>query len=256
MRSGIYRGRVTHHRARPKVHDLAYELFYLLVDLDELPALSRSGWLFGWNRPALFAFHDRDHGRGDGRPFKDALVDTLREAGYAARRWRFEVLCLPRVLGYVFNPITVVYCRDEQRLVAMLYEVSNTFGERVNYLLPVAADGATVIRQTCAKAMYVSPFFDVDGRYRFDLTEPGERLALSIRHEDAAGLRLHAGFSGRRLPWTTRNLLRMFLRFPLATFKVMAGIHWEALRLWLKGIPLFPRPQSTESKSHVGTFDH
>lgn len=256
MRSGIYRGRVTHHRARPRVHDLAYELFYLLIDLDELPALSRSRWLFGWNRPALFAFHDEDHGRGDGRPFRDTLVDTLREAGYVARRWRFEVLCLPRVLGYVFNPITVVYCRDGERLVAMLYEVSNTFGERVNYLLPVADDGATVIRQTCAKAMYVSPFFDVDGRYRFDLTGPGERLALSIRHEDAAGLRLHAGFSGRRLPWTTRNLLRMFLRFPLATFKVMVGIHWEALRLWLKGIPLFPRPQSTESKSHVGTFDH
>ena len=256
MRSGIYRGRVTHHRVRPRVHDLAYALFYFLIDLDELPALARRRWLFGWNRAALFSFHDADHGLGDGRAFRDVLVDALSGAGYTQRAWRFEVLCLPRILGYVFNPITVVYCHDDERLVAMLYEVSNTFGERVNYLLPVPADGASVIRHTCAKAMYVSPFFDVDGRYRFDLTVPDERIALSIRHEDEAGLRLHAGFTGRRLPWTTRNLLWMFLRFPLATFKVIAGIHWEALRLWLKGIPLYPRPQSTEPKSHVGTFDH
>jgi DUF1365 family protein len=256
MRSGIYRGRVTHHRARPAVHNLAYALFYLLIDLDELPLLARRRWLFGWNRPALFAFHDADHGRGDGRPFRDVLIETLREAGYAERRWRFEVLCLPRILGYVFNPISVVYCHDEHCLVAMLYEVSNTFGERVNYLLPVMAGHTPVIRQTCSKAMYVSPFFDVDGHYRFDLTVPDGRIALSIRHQDEAGLRLHAGFTGRRLPWTTRNLLRMFLRFPLATFKVMAGIHWEALRLWLKGVPLVPRSQSTESKPHVGTFSH
>lgn len=245
MRSAIYIGRVTHHRARGSVHDLAYSLFYLLIDLDELAELERPG-LFGWNRAALLGFHDADHGRGDGRPFAESLTAALRDAGLTARRWRFEVLCLPRVLGYVFNPISVVYCHDDTRLVAMVYEVNNTFGDRVNYVLPVADDGSRVIRQDCAKAMHVSPFFDIAGRYRFDLTPPGERIALSIRHEDEQGLRLHAGFTGRRLPWSAANLARAWLRFPFATLKVIIGIHWEALHLWRKGLPFHPRPQSTE----------
>jgi uncharacterized protein len=254
-RSGIYFGRVTHHRARPRVHDLAYSMFYLLIDLDELPLLAQRSRLFTWNRPGLLSFHDADHGRGDGRPFRDTLVATLREAGYPDGHYRFEVLCLPRMFGYVFNPISVVYCYDDTRLVAMLYEVNNTFGDRVNYLLPVEAN-ATVIRQRCDKAMYVSPFCDLDGRYRFTVTRPGDRLALSIRHEDDDGLRLHAGFTGQRRPWRTRELWRALLSFPFATFKVIAGIHWEALRLWLKGIRFHPRPLEMEPKSHVGTFDH
>jgi len=229
---------------------MVYSLFYLLIDLDELPALARQSRVFAWNARGLMSFHDADHGRGDGRSFRDTLETTLLEAGYPARPYRFEVLCLPRMFGYVFNPISVVYCYDEARLVAMLYEVSNTFGERENYLLPVEA-GANVIRQQCDKTLYVSPFFDVAGHYRFTLSLPTERLALSIRHEDADGLRLHAGFTGHRLPWSTRNLWSALLRFPGATFKVMAGIHWEALRLWLKGVRLHPRPASTEPKPYV-----
>lgn len=246
MRSGIYVGRVTHHRLRPRAHDLCYSLFYLLIDLDELPRLVRRG-LFGWNSPGLLSFRDADHGRGDQRPYADVLTETLADAGFRAARWRFEVLCLPRVLGYVFNPITVVYCHDGGRLAAMIYEVSNTFGERISYVLPVVAGRGQVIRHGCEKAMYVSPFFDVAGRYRFDLTPAGERLALSIRYEDEQGLRLHAGFSGRRQAWSTGNLLRAWLRFPFATLKVIAGIHWEALLLWRKGVPLHPRPVHTES---------
>ena len=255
MRSCLYIGRVTHHRPRPRVHQLDYALFYLLIDLDELPQLVRRSRLFAWNVPGFMSFHDADHGRGDGRSFRDTLDTTLSEAGYPARRYRYEVLCLPRMFGYVFNPISVVYCYADTELIAMLYEVSNTFGDRVNYLLPVEA-GATVIRQQCDKALYVSPFFDVTGHYRFTLSRPTGRLALSIRHEDDDGLRLHAGFTGHRLPWTARNLGFALLRFPGATFKVIAGIHWEALRLWLKGVRLHPRPLSTEPKPHVRTLGH
>lgn len=245
LRSAIYVGRVTHHRARPRVHDLEYSLFYALIDLDELPRLVRRG-LFGWNTFAPLSFHDADHGTSPARPFRASLDDTLAAAGLPRRHYRYAALCLPRVLGYVFNPITVIYCHADDALVAMVYEVNNTFGERVNYVLPVDA-AAAVIRQRCDKTMYVSPFCDLSGSYRFDLTRPGERLALSIRHEDADGLRLHAGFTGRRLPWTSRTLLRALARFPFATLKVIAGIHWEALRLWLKGVPLYPRPPVTES---------
>lgn len=262
LRSGIYCGWVTHRRTRPRAHTLRYSLFYLLLDLDELPALDRFGPLFRWNRRGLLSFYDSDHGHGqdEGEPargsFRASLTATLLGAGYAARPYRFEVLCLPRIFGYVFNPITVVYCYDAERLIAMLYEVNNTFGQRVNYLLPVTQDGVRVLRHSCEKAMAVSPFFDVTGRYRFDLTTPAARLALSIRYEDAEGLRLHAAFTGRRLPWTARNLLSLLVRFPFATVKVVAGIHWEALRLWLKGIAIHPRPLSKETKPYVGTFDH
>lgn len=245
LRSALYVGRVTHHRARPRVHDLSYSLFYALLDLDEAPLLARRG-LFGWNRAAAMAFHDADHGAGDGRPVRDCFDAKLVEAGLPARRYRYELLCLPRVFGYVFNPISVAWCYDGDTHVAMLYEVNNTFGDRVHYVLPVTAPASPVVRQTCAKSMYVSPFFDVAGHYRFDLTRPRERFALSIRHEDADGLRLHAGFTGRRLPWTTRNLGGVLARFPWATAKVIGGIHWEALRLWLKGVPLFPRPPALE----------
>lgn len=255
LRSALYVGRVTHHRPRPRVHDLSYSLFYALIDLDEAPALVRRG-LFGWNRPAALAYFDRDHGSGDGRPLRECLDAQVTGAGLPARRYRYELLCLPRVFGYVFNPISVVWCYDGAALVAMIYEVNNTFGDRVHYVLPVTAPEAPVVRQRCDKTMHVSPFFDVAGSYRFDLTRPGERFALSIRHEDDQGLLLHAGFTGRRLPWTTRHLGLALARFPLATVKVIAGIHWEALRLWAKGVPFHSRPTAPESKSHAGTVSH
>lgn len=257
LRSALYVGRVTHHRARPRVHDLAYSLCYVLIDLDELPRLVRRG-LFGWNARALLEFRDTDHGRRDGRTFRACLEDLLAAAGLPARRHRFEVLCLPRSFGHVFNPISIVYCYADDALAAMIYEVSNTFGERVHYVLPVAADAdpARPIRQRCAKTMYVSPFFDVSGDYRFVLTRPGARLALSIRHEDDAGLRLHAGFTGHRVPWTTRHLLLACARWPAATLQVVAGIHWEALRLWLKGLPLYRRPTAAELHDHVRSVRH
>jgi DUF1365 family protein len=249
LRSALYRGIVSHRRVRTSEHRLRYALCYLLLDLDELPTLARR-YLFGVNAPALLAWRDADHGSGDGRPFRDWLQAVLTDAGYPTAQARFEVLCLPRILGYAFNPITVVYCYDGDALMAMLYEVNNTFGQRIHYLLPAHVDGRRIARQECTKALFVSPFFDMQGRYQFDLSLPAESLALAIRYVDDEGLRLHAAFGGRRTPWSTGALLRMLLRFPLATFKVMAGIHWEALRLWLKKIPLQHRPRELEPRSH------
>ncbi len=250
LRSALYVGQVTHRRVRTCDHRLRYSLFYLLVDLDELPQLA-CGRLFGVNRWGLLAWRDADHGLADGRSFRDWLHATLREQGFAAAPYRFEVLCLPRVLGYVFNPITVVYCYTSNELVAMLYEVNNTFGERVHYLLPAQMQAGRVTRHQCDKTQRVSPFFDVNGHYQFDLTAAGAGLALSIRHADEAGLRLHAAFCGRRLAWSPRALLGVLGRFPLATLKVMFAIHWEALRLWRKGVPLQGQLSEGALKPHV-----
>ena len=238
--SAVYLGTVFHRRLEPRAHALRYGVFYLLLDLDELPALERRSRLFGYNRAAWFSFFDADHGSGDGRPFRAWLVDALATAGLARDDWRFRVLCMPRVLGYVFNPITVVYCHDGAgRLVAMLYEVNNTFGERLSYVVPVAAHAAGgVIRQRCDKALFVSPFFDMQGHYDFAVREPGTRLTLGIDYREEAALRLRAVFAGRRRPFSARTLRALAWRYPAATLKVIAAIHYEALKLWLKGVPV------------------
>jgi len=249
LRSALYAGWVTHRRARTRAHRLRYGMCYFLLDLDELPALD-DGLLFGVNRRALLAWRDADHGAGDGRPFREFLRDALRSDGFPPGDYRFEVLCLPRVLGYVFNPITVVYCYLGTALVAMLYEVNNTFGGRIHYLLPACHEAHRITRHRCEKALYVSPFFDMQGHYQFDLTPAGEHLALAIRYGDEAGLRLHAAYGGRRRAWSRAALIGSLISFPLATLKVIVGIHWEALRLWLKGIPLQERPPALESGPH------
>ena len=234
---------------RDREHTLAYPAFYALFDLDELPGLPGYPW-FGANRPACLSWQDRDHGDGTGRPFRDWLTAHLCASGYPARQWRYEALCLPRVFGYVFNPITVVYAYAAQELRAIVYEVNNTFGQRVHYVLPAGTTGRRVLRQRCAKTMHVSPFFDVEGRYVFDLSLPGPSVALSIRHEDQQGLRLHAAFAGRRLEWTPAALRQVLRRFPFMTAKVMAGIHWEAFKLWRKGLRYFPNPHTGEVPPH------
>ena len=249
LRSGLYLGRVTHRRVRDRAHALSYPAFYALFDLDELPGLTGFPW-FGVNRRACLAWRDGDHGDGGGEPFRDWLSRRLCARGFEAQAWRYEVLCLPRVFGYVFNPITVVYAYSGGELKAMVYEVNNTFGQRVHYVLPAAADGRRVLRQHCGKTMHVSPFFDVAGGYVFDLSLPGQTVALSIRHEDEQGLRLHAAFTGRRLEWSASALRTVLRRFPLMTAKVVAGIHWEAFKLWRKGLRYYPNPHAGEVPPH------
>ena len=249
VRSGLYVGKVTHRRVRDRAHTLAYPAFYALFDLDELPTLPVFPW-FGVNRRACLAWHDRDHGDGRGLPFRAWLSRHLCALGFPAQTWRYEVLCLPRVFGYVFNPITVVYAYAGHELKAMVYEVNNTFGQRVHYVLPAAAEGRRVLRQQCEKTLHVSPFFDVTGGYAFDLTLPGPTLALSIRHADEQGLRLHAAFTGRRLEWSSGALRGVLRRFPFMTLQVIAGIHWEAFKLWRKGLRYYPNPHPGEIPPH------
>ncbi|MEQ8659614.1 MAG: DUF1365 domain-containing protein, partial [Gammaproteobacteria bacterium] len=175
-----------------------------------------------------------------GTPFRDWLVAALARAGVGGTDWTFRVLCMPRVLGYVFNPITAVYCHaGDGRLAAMLYEVNNTFGERLSYVVPVAAgDTSGILRQRCEKALFVSPFFDMQGHYEFAVRPPGARLTLGIDYREQEALRLRAVFAGRRQPFTAATLRALAVRYPAATLKVVGAIHYEALKLWLKGVPL------------------
>ncbi len=244
--SALYVGSVVHQRVRPVRHRLSYRVFSLLLDLDEVEDLGRRLRLFGYNRFAVYAFRDDDHGAGNGRPLRAWIESCLATAGIKISGGAVRILCYPRILGYVFNPLTVYYCYERDgRLAALLYEVNNTFGDRHTYVIPVATDGQTV-RQTCDKALYVSPFNDVSGGYRFALSPPDDRISLVVNQVDDDGLILHAAFSGVRRPLTDRALARAFFAYPLMTVKVIVGIHLEAFRLWRKGLPLVRRPKPPE----------
>lgn len=244
MNSALYLGSVVHARTRPVRHRLRYRMLNLLLDLDELPELSARHRLFGHNRAALFSFHDSDHGDGGPRPLGEQVGAALSRAGLDPAGGRILVLCMPRVLGMVFNPITVYFCHAaDGRLQAMLYEVNNTFGQRHSYLIPVENTDESLIRQGCDKNFYVSPFMEMALSYRFRVVPPGATLSLGIEVTDRAGPLLFAAFTGRRRAISDGALLRAFVAHPLLAARVLGGIHWEALKLWRKGLGLHPRPR-------------
>ncbi|WP_338721834.1 DUF1365 domain-containing protein [Devosia sp. XK-2] len=225
--SAIYIGHVVHQRHRPKKHALRYRVFSLLIDLDELPVLNQLRW-FGHNRGALFSFRDSDH--GDGSPLRGWVDQQLAGAGLGPAG-RVRLLCYPRILGYVFNPLTVWFCDDASgQPLATIYEVHNTFGERHTYVLPVATE------QAADKAFYVSPFIDMDCRYQFRLTPPADKVRIAINETQDGEPLLYAAFTGAARPFSDKTLLGLFFSHPLMTLKVTAGIHWEALCLIAKGI--------------------
>ena len=239
MQSALYHGIVTHHRFRPVAHALRYRIFMLLLDLDEAAPLPR---LLGIDRRGLLSFWQKDHGDGSSNGLRPWLRAQLAAAGLPDAG-SIQVLCMPRVLGHAFNPLTVYFCRDgDGELQALIYEVNNTFGGRHAYVLR-AEGGPDRVAHGCAKVFHVSPFMDMDLRYRFRVRPPAETVSITIHADDAVGAMLTAGFAGRRRALTTSAIVRAALRTPWLGLKVLGGIHWEALRLWLKGLKLRPAPK-------------
>ncbi|WP_367716047.1 DUF1365 family protein [Nitratireductor sp. GISD-1A_MAKvit] len=235
--SAIYSGQVVHTRHAPRVHRLRYRVFSLELDLDELPALSSSLRLFGHNRTALFSFHESDHGDGEKDGLRRWVDRQMRAAGLDPASMRVSLLCYPRILGYVFNPLSVYFCRDKSGVVRLiLYEVCNTFRERHTYVLPAGTAGQKHVTHSCDKALYVSPFLSMNCRYDFRILPPGEKVGITINETENGSPVMFAAFTGKRVELSDRALLRLFLTHPLMTLKITAGIHFEAMRLWLKGV--------------------
>jgi DUF1365 family protein len=237
--SGLYLGQVGHSRTRPAKHSLRYGVFMLLLDLDEAPTIAKALRWFSLGRFNLTSFYPRDYGDGSAEPLRAQVERRLDEAGLGIDGGPIRLLCLPRVLGYVFNPISVYFChRLDGVLHAILYEVSSTFGERHSYLIPAEPSPDGDIRQSVEKRLHVSPFMDMDLRYAFRVTPPGTRVRIAIDVSDGEGTILHASFVGARRDLTDAQVLRAWATHPLLTLKVIAAIHWEAVKIVLKGVRL------------------
>ncbi|MGD0107157.1 MAG: DUF1365 family protein [Rhodopila sp.] len=239
MTSALYSGIVVHQRFKPRAHRLRYRLAQMLFDLDAMPALR----LFSHNRFNLVSFHDRDHLDGSWTPLRTQVEQALTAAGLQPDGGPIRLLCMPRILGHAFNPISVFFChRRNGGLMALLYEVHNTFGQHHSYLIPVEDPDAATIRQQCKKTFYVSPFMHMDMTYAFRVVPPAETTAVVVHGADAGGRVITASFTGRRQDLSDSALMTMFLRHGLLSLKVLGAIHWEAVKLWVKGLRIQPRP--------------
>lgn len=251
--SALYTGTVVHQRFRPKPHRLRYRMAQLLIDIDELDALAGRLRLFSRNRFNVIAFHDRDYGDRSGKDLRGQIEALLRAAEIAFEGGPIRLLTMPRIMGHVFNPISTWFCHARDgRLCATVYEVTNTFGDRHFYAIAAEADADGAIRQSCIKSLYVSPFMDMDMRYDFALKPPGESVSLTVTGSDAAGKLIVASFAGKRRALSDGALLGLLLGLPLLTIRVVAGIHWEALKLWMKGIGIRRHPEPPETTVTVG----
>lgn len=252
FQSALYAGSVMHHRLRPRKHRLHYSIFYLLLDLDEVDVLSDRLRLFSHNRFNLFSFYDRDHGEVAAMPPRDRIKRHLRQAGIESAG-PIRLLTMPRILGYAFNPLSIYFChRSDESLSAIFYEVNNTFGQRHNYLISVPPGMKGPIRQESRKSFYVSPFMSTDMVYSFSVVPPGKDVSVSVIGRDTEGPLIVAKLVATRQELTDTTLARALFCYPLLTLKVTAGIYWEALLIWLKGIRLHRRAPPPDQPVTLG----
>jgi DUF1365 family protein len=237
----IFEGTVLHRRLRPTGHMLRYRVFNFLIDLARLDEADGYSRLFRVNKRGVLSFLEKDHGDGRARGLRGWVVEQLEQAGIAnSDQLVIQALCYPRMFGYVFNPITVYFCSDSLgNQKAFIYEVNNTMGERHCYVIPVEEGQQAPFRQECQKAMYVSPFTPMECGYHFRILPPTDCVTVGIHQVDKDGPLLNASFTGAAIPATAKSISQTLLRHPMMTLKIIAGIHFEAFRLWRKGVPFF-----------------
>lgn len=239
-----YRNRTVHVRLQPFRRKLDYTILQILLDIDRIAELAAPLRLFAYNRPGVFSFHDKDHGDRSGARLRPWAERAFASGGIDLEGGRIMLLCLPRVFGFVFNPLSVYFgYGPDGALRGVLYEVNNTFGDTHTYVTPYTQHAA----QHAPKRLYVSPFFTVVGAYEFRVQPPGETFALSILNR-VDGVCTHAAtLTGRRLALTDARLARTLVAMPFMTLGVVAAIHWEALFLWLRGAAYTRRPAPPEA---------
>lgn len=251
LQNGIYIGNVYHKRHQPFEYAFKYRVFTLLIDIDEFEEASKRLKFFSFNRWNIFSLFTKDHGPRDGSHMRPWIESAAEEKGINLKGGKIFMLAFPRLWGFVFNPISIYYCYDQKgQLACVLYQVKNTFGDQHGYLIGVEENKET-IKQSCDKIFHVSPFIQMRSDYNFVVREPHETLDFAIHQfqtngEETRSKILTATWDGTRYELSDKNILRATLKHPLMTFKVVVGIHWEALWLWLKGAKYTPRPAPPE----------
>ena len=236
--SCIYIGSVIHKRFKPKKHFFKYNVFSLFLDLDEINELDQKIPFFSYNKFNILSFFDKDHGYRDGSSIKDWLIHVLQKKNISTINIKIKILCYPRIFGYVFNPLSIFFIYDaDSNPIAILYEVKNTFGEQHTYVFKIDIKNKQILNN-CKKKFYVSPFMDLESKYFFKVLIPNERLSVIIDQRDKEGKLLFASQDGERVKLSSKNLLKSYLKHPLMTLKIISAIHYEALKLWMKGIKL------------------
>ena len=236
--SCIYIGSVIHKRFKPKKHFFKYNVFSLFLDLDEINELDQKILFFSYNKFNILSFFDKDHGYRDGSSIKDWLIHVLQKKNISTINIKIKILCYPRIFGYVFNPLSIFFIYDaDSNPIAILYEVKNTFGEQHTYVFKIDIKNKQILNN-CKKKFYVSPFMDLESKYFFKVLIPNERLSVIIDQRDKEGKLLFASQDGERVKLSSKNLLISYLKHPLMTLKIISAIHYEALKLWIKGIKL------------------
>ena len=236
MTSSIYNGAVIHKRFKPKKHFFKYNVFSLLIDLSELEDLDKRIKFFSFNKFNLVSFYEKDHGHRDGSSLVEWIKKNLNENDINSKDIRIKLLCYPRIFGYVFNPLSVFFIYDSsEKLISILYEVKNTFGEQHTYIFKVK-DDANLFQHNCSKKFHVSPFIEMNCDYFFRILKPGEKISVIIDQYQTDEKILYASQDGKRVDFTSKELLKSYLKHPLMTFKIISAIHYEAFKLWTKGI--------------------
>ncbi len=235
--SNIYEGKVIHKRFKPKYHYFKYNVFSLFLDLDEINLIQKKIKIFSNNSFNILSFCDKDHGPRDGSNLKNWVIENLKLNNIKFENIKVKLLCYPRIFGYVFNPLSIFFVYDNySKIIAVLYEVKNTFGEQHTYIFKV--EDENIITNSCDKKFFVSPFIEMKSKYRFRIIKPEKKLSVSIDQSDMEGKLLYASQDGVAKEINNKNMILSYISHPLMTFKVIAAIHFEALKLWLKGVKL------------------
>ena len=238
MNSCLYECNVMHHRLTPKRHRFSYRIFMFYLDLDELDAVARRIPLFSHNRRNMFAFNDADHLPAQSGTVKEKALAYLERNGVRfPERGRIMLLTLPRVAGYVFNPVSFYVCfAAAGEPICAIAEVGNTFGEKKLFLIREPS-GEDRLRLVAPKHFYVSPFSDLELQFDFKLRIPDQTLEIHVDDLQGEEKTLVTALTGRRAPLTAARLAWFSLKYPFVTLWVISLIHWNALLLWLKRVP-------------------